>query len=55
MECDGILEVVKARWNVGQVQTIRQLTIEGGKIRQESVDELKAHLQVLNVTGTEVV
>ncbi|KIO33406.1 hypothetical protein M407DRAFT_233045 [Tulasnella calospora MUT 4182] len=54
LACDGILEVLKARWNVGQVQAIRQLTIEGGKIRRDTVDELKTHLQALNMTGIEV-
>ncbi|KIO17757.1 hypothetical protein M407DRAFT_32574 [Tulasnella calospora MUT 4182] len=54
LACDGILEVLKARWNVGQVQAIRQLTIEGGKIRHDTVDVLKAHLEALKMTGTEV-
>ncbi|KAG8928739.1 hypothetical protein FRC01_005415 [Tulasnella sp. 417] len=51
---DEILEVLKARWNVVQVQAIRQLTIEGGKIRRDTVDELRTYLQELKIIGTEV-
>ncbi|KAG8930124.1 hypothetical protein FRC00_001263 [Tulasnella sp. 408] len=52
--CDGILEVVKARRNVEHVQAVRQLTIEGGKIRRETVEELETYLETLKMTGTEV-
>ncbi|KAG8915538.1 hypothetical protein FRC01_003624 [Tulasnella sp. 417] len=55
MECDGILEVVKVRRNMEQVQAIRQLTIQGGKIRKESLDELKANVEELNLVDTKVI
>ncbi|KAG8928741.1 hypothetical protein FRC01_005417 [Tulasnella sp. 417] len=54
LACDRVLEVLKAR-NLGPVQAIRQLTIEGGRIRLDTVDKLREYLQEFNMTGTEVV
>ncbi|KAG8945259.1 hypothetical protein FRC04_001099 [Tulasnella sp. 424] len=53
--CDGILEVVEARRNVGHVQPIQQLTIEGSKIGRDAVVKLETYLQQLRMTGTEIV
>ncbi|KAG8946826.1 hypothetical protein FRC04_011373 [Tulasnella sp. 424] len=52
--CDGILEVVEARQNVGQVQAIQQFTIEGGNLRRDTVAKLKTYLRELHMTGTKV-
>ncbi|KAG8928740.1 hypothetical protein FRC01_005416 [Tulasnella sp. 417] len=52
--CDGVLEVLKARRDAGQVQVIRQLTIEGGTIRGDTVDELRSQCRELNMIDTEV-
>ncbi|KAG9044335.1 hypothetical protein FS837_008302 [Tulasnella sp. UAMH 9824] len=52
--CDGILEVVEARRNVGHVQALGQLTITGGEIRRDTVEELETYWETLKMIGTEV-